>query len=809
LQDFIVGLNDTERNGRSATVILEEMGLSEVRLQRMILSLATSGDLLNRALVTSNQAWKDNNALTKEAEKRYASTESQAQLAANAYNNLKVALGDNFTPVMREFYNIQRVVFGGLEKFVQEHPEVVAALTATTVAVGAGAATLGVMAAAIKIKTMLTNEDTKANLAWLLSLGPIAAALGIGAAALGVFVGTLVYVDTAGRKAYERTKELTTVSTEQLLEIEKLRKEHQKIVETYGREVEEAQKLQSQIDALTDTYDKQRQAHEKMIEEHQVLMEAYQKDYEAYEAAKDAIDDQAAKAEYLISKLYELGTASDGAAANQKQIEAIVASLNEEFPELALNLDEIINGESQVFDSLREKAEAALAAEQQAANWNTLMSKVKLSPALKSDVDAQKLRLDQARKNMSAFWAEYKEVEFSHVGQQELEKKYGIDNAFLYNKELTKEFQAAQEAFDDATDAYNENEQSISRLSGEMGEYGRQQEEVAAATADINALTSGLTTEMALLAEKYNTAYTAASESIEGQYQLWDKAAKAVPTSIREVTLALDSQQKYWDAYGDNLDSLSRRTGDIEGLADMIATFADGSPESVNMIAGMEKASDEDLRKMVKSWLAVEQAEEDAKTSLAQTVVDFDAKMAELQLKTEEAIKGMTLSELAAESGKNTIEGFISAAKDLQPEVEAAYGKLGQAAIDAMNTQRIGVPRYNPWTGSVPAHAGGTTFGEGAYIAGERGAELILGARGSTVFPARETERIIEAVDRYSGRDGVGQMVINLSPVYNLSGVASGSDVENALSQGNENLRRLVADVIENAERDRRRRAFV
>src|SRR5690606_10607718 len=77
LQAFIVGLNDTERNGRSAIVILEELGITEARMQRMVLSLANNGELLNRTLETANQAWNKNTALVNEAEKRYATTQSQ------------------------------------------------------------------------------------------------------------------------------------------------------------------------------------------------------------------------------------------------------------------------------------------------------------------------------------------------------------------------------------------------------------------------------------------------------------------------------------------------------------------------------------------------------------------------------------------------------------------------------------------------------------------------------------------------------------------------------------------------------------
>ena len=58
-------------------------------------------------------------------------------------------------------------------------------------------------------------------------------------------------------------------------------------------------------------------------------------------------------------------------------------------------------------------------------------------------------------------------------------------------------------------------------------------------------------------------------------------------------------------------------------------------------------------------------------------------------------------------------------------------------------------------SGTVPGHAGGTTNAEDIFIAGENGPELIIGKQGSTVFPASETDKIINAVsDREHAETG-------------------------------------------------------
>lgn len=105
LSAFIAGLNDTERNGKSATVILNEMDLTEIRLSNTILSLANSSGVMKDAIKRANNAWNENNALTKEAETRYATTESKLKIFKNNVNNLAITFGNLMIPKLNEVVN--------------------------------------------------------------------------------------------------------------------------------------------------------------------------------------------------------------------------------------------------------------------------------------------------------------------------------------------------------------------------------------------------------------------------------------------------------------------------------------------------------------------------------------------------------------------------------------------------------------------------------------------------------------------------------------------------------------------------------
>ena len=102
LDMFITGLSDTERNGANAIEILQSMGLTEVRLSNAVLALSNSGGILTEAVGNANAAWAANNALTKEAEQRYGTTESQLQITKNNIANLQIELGEKLLPVLEK-----------------------------------------------------------------------------------------------------------------------------------------------------------------------------------------------------------------------------------------------------------------------------------------------------------------------------------------------------------------------------------------------------------------------------------------------------------------------------------------------------------------------------------------------------------------------------------------------------------------------------------------------------------------------------------------------------------------------------------
>jgi len=102
LTDFIKGLSNAEQKGNSAIAVLDEMGITEVRMRDALLRSAGAGDLLSGAIERATKAWKENNALTKEAEQRYGTTESKMKIAKNEIDDAAITIGNHLLPVVAD-----------------------------------------------------------------------------------------------------------------------------------------------------------------------------------------------------------------------------------------------------------------------------------------------------------------------------------------------------------------------------------------------------------------------------------------------------------------------------------------------------------------------------------------------------------------------------------------------------------------------------------------------------------------------------------------------------------------------------------
>ncbi|MDD2296583.1 MAG: phage tail tape measure protein, partial [Sphaerochaetaceae bacterium] len=795
LQTFVVGLTDTQRNGKSATVALTELGITEARMQRMVLSLANSGDLLNRTLATSSQAWSENTALTAEAELRYATTQSQLTMMQNSYNNLKVAIGDNFTPVLSELYGVATDVLGSVTEFIQKNPVLVKAITTFVAVMGTAVAGITAYIAVAKIATLVSAALTAAIPGVNVIMAVVA---GVAALTAGI-----VALSSATSEEEREVRALTASSREQYQRLQQLNSEYEIAKEQYGETSDEALTLRYEVDELTESYEANKQTLEEFIAKSNALIESHGQIISGYKEATASINDEEQGALALILKLEELSNKTYLTTVEQEQMKAAVDALNESVPGLALNYNDVTDSLNMSIESMKQMVKAQAEQERQAENYRAWVDLTKEELILSQ-------QLAQAQENL-------------RIRREELTKAgYNVDAPLIGWSTDLDDYMDEVEKLEMA---YGEAQAALAEMTAQAEEYEAAQKAAAEGGQDISAVMLDISKSAKELADAYKEAYDAALESIQGQYELWDEAASIVATSAGTINSNLESQINYWQQYNDNLAALSERSSDIQGLSDLIASFADGSSDSVNAISGMANASDEDLRSMVANWQKLQEEQKVAAGSLAEIETEFETSMNNLQQELEGAIADMNLSEEAAESAKQTMQGFADGAINMMPTVQSAYRRIAQAAIAAIDAEldiqspsRVMMEKAEmTWAGYInetkamepevaSAMANASMAGVEAFSAEEAQAATLSSQFMRYIRSLWSNNESVAAQSGFS--NGGSHIILNLSPSYNISGMSNTSDLTSALREASRDLKDYILEVLEDHEIDMKRRAF-
>lgn len=715
----------------------------------------------------------------------------QLTIMKSAWDGLKISLGEQFTPVMRNLYSLGTDLFDLLNSFVKEHPALVKAAAAFVAVLGAVVVGLTAFVAITKVVIPLMGLLTA-------SVPGVNIIMGVAAGVAAVTAAVVGFV-SAANEGVPSVKELT----------------------------EAARGMREAMDDAKATYD-------------------------------DTVTSTMAAAgvaDTYIGKLEELEAAGLNTDEQHRQYHNTLALLCQVVPELAEYIDletDTINGGTA---ALRANTEAwkqnamqqayqeqltALYSQYSAVLIEAEENSIGLTKAQYQQEEANKKYNDTVAR-MNELWNEaaaeaeaYNEEYYAMTDATNFltQEYYDLENS-LYDindemwaaEQSAKNYQKAIEEDQEAVAAAEEEialaEEAVENLTAAMQENSGETAEAAEQEQALQDAVIGTMEQVNELATAYQEAYEAAFDSISGQYQLWDEAAEIVATSAGTINSALESQVAYWETYNANLQSLTERSADIEGLSEMIASFADGSSDSVNAIAGMAGATDEQLADMVANWQTLQEEQENVSGSIADLKTDFTNTMDELQTELAADIEAMDLGNEAAESGKSTIQGFINGANGMLPQVQAAYSSIAQAAIDAIDAKldihspsRVMMEKADmTWAGYINEtkamqpkleEAMATAAGAGVDAVSEDDMQMFSFA-----------PQLISALSSFRGADfelgaelgGRGGGDVSLQITFRIEGNATPETVEALREYGDEFAERVL-EVMEEAGIDTARRAY-
>lgn len=654
-------------------------------------------------------------ATEKAFETMASTTEFAHNRMINSVKNLKVSIGNALNPMLEGIYNLMTPIFEGLAWFNNTFPMVTHLLTA-------GAAAVGVIAVAVAGYTIVKKAATAAEAAYAAmvetSTGAMTLQLGV-IGALTVAAGVLIAAWASSRKEEE---ELTASSEELSESIADVNRQYEDAVMAFGSTSSEAQMLKGELVELKDEFESSKMTLAEFYDHLDKVCNESNEICDAFDSMRAKADDNKASTDALIGKLRELSDSSVKTVDSQAKMESIVRRLNQIYPELNLSIDDV-NGN---LDLMAAKIDNVNGATKQ-AEYNAAMDAWAKATEKQNDVLAVQ---QEAYKNLMKAQKDY-------ANQGWIE---GTWNEFGNLSGPAKALQEAQEAYDKATEAVNRNAETIAEAEEIMSQYteivsGSSEQTVNAWDAVSIAISENEET-VKELAEEYQKAYDAALSSVSGQWKLWEELDEATDVSLDDMKKNMQAQMAYWQEYADNLENLHSRN--INGLDQMVAAMDDGSQESAAYLKELAKASDQELTAMANTYLSLQAAQQNTADDMAELATNYEERLAEIEGNFAQTVNAMNMEDEAYKAAQETLEGYIRGIKSMQDSAVAAAA----AVADATERQL----RKSGGT-TVEGHAGGTLDSEPYYIAGEEGPELIISGGHDTVFPASETEKLLNAVE--------------------------------------------------------------
>lgn len=659
-------------------------------------------------------------------------TDKSKQRMENTFNNLKISVGDVLNPALTQVYEGFTNVFAGMSDFVDEHPAVVAAISAIAVGVGGFTGAL----ASYNLATTAAKFVTEAFTATLAANPYVLAAAGIVAVTAAAVTLTGVLITQSDE--YEG---MTATCRDQYDELQNLNDQYNAACEQYGENSEAANSLRYQLDQLNDEFEANRQTVKEFVAECDGLVESHNKVMDTYNSSTSSIKDQELGTLALTQRLGELASQNTQTTASYTEMKAIIDQLNADVPGLGLTYDGVTESVDATVEAIKKAAKAQADSEYKAEQQQTYVDLLKEQSSLEQQIAEAEANLDAERQRRGMYQDDVTGDWVKGIWTEDSPWIAWTSDIDEYKKSL-EELQAA----------YDENQQTLSDIEGEWRGVAQAVEDAQNQTVTydeaVSMATSSAQSALDELTAAYDKAYQSARESIEGQIGLFDTMKTSSELSVSDMEKAMQSQTDYLNLYSENLKKAAEY-----GLDDgLIKSLSDGSEESAGYInaiiqnieklggstEGMPAAASKFVDEFNSKFEETTKAKDAFADSVAKMETDFDEKMGEIEQTMVGTVEKMEMTDEAAAAAKATIEAYCNAIRSMTGEAGSAAQAVANAAAAHLST--------TPST-TVSGHANGTLSApEDVYIAGEEGPELIVGARGSEVFPAQETEKILSAV---------------------------------------------------------------
>lgn len=685
IQAFLKGLGDLQEQGGSATLVLEDMGLSGIRQGNMLKGLALASDQVTKATTLANKAWKENNALTKEAETRYATTDSKVKMFQNSVTALKIAVGDQLTPALGELADTGKDAVAWAADFTEQNEWLGPAIVGVVAALGTLVVSATVVAASTIPALVAAWTALKA------AMGPI----GWISIAVGAVVGLGTAIASATSKSKENIDSLNTSSQGMADEAATAAEEYQKSLDDIEAKKEKVSELMGTLSDLeakassgtldasewkewNDTLSILVQTVPELSQYINLQTGEIQGGTKALKEHIDELDKMARQeaAVKALSSYYEaqanaqvkMKTAQDNLNAAQEKQKSIQAQISAKETELAQKLGITV-------EQLHSSGEGWTGAA-------VLMAAT-----------------DDSVKTMI--------TELSDLNTQNAESQKSVSD-------LSGEVDTSKKAFDDATASLEDHKTALYAISEAQNNAGDGADSLTQSQTNAVTKFNDLKMQLDALTTAYTNAYDSAMQSINGIVSGFNAINMPDPKDINDLITALNSQNIYLDSYAGNLVKLeeiasAQGVSDSDAYQTLVSMLSDGSIESAANLQAIVNDGGDNLQMLLTQVSEISKGKETFSSIVANMQTDFKDKSAAIQTEMKMLADNLNQSVTAGQNVQSTMDAVTSKLTAGAKTIESIVGRINRAMAS------IGAVTYTEYTegyntGKAGSHAAGLPY---------------------------------------------------------------------------------------------------
>lgn len=405
-----------------------------------------------------------------------------------------------------------------------------------------------------------------------------------------------------------------------------------------------------------------------------------------YEESEQLIERNAIKADLLKQELEELAPQVSTSADAARNYATVVDLLNEIYPELNLQIDEqtgllTANSKAQLVNIDAMKQKALYAAKEK-----------RYSAILEAQAEAT-LDLYEAQATLIEIQADF------DATQQQLQNELGVtteklnEMASIYEtsgwnqialseenrellatySELRREIPALTQEIEGGNNAIAAQETELTELRESLGDTTEGTGQLSDAQKEATGTTAELTEEQKALAEEFQNAKESAADSLNSTTGLFEKMGSVSATSIASITQNLNNNATAISTYHENL----QKAVDMGYAEEAIRQWADGSKESMEIVAGAVKGTQADVENFNAAWSNYTSQKDAASSTMASIETGI-----------------VNVGNSASDSGAKIAGEFVTPTTEGMESVQKATEDMATTGVETLKSKWEGVGKW-------------------------------------------------------------------------------------------------------------------